>query len=287
MSADARQVCWLNACFKVPADWEIIAYSIEERMGRLEFGTRLGFQGLFSWEPSNRAPDIKALFASFPVRPGKTRKEDQYQTAEVGRFILGWGSAEEPCLAIAFLANAKKLLRWVFPTSGREMRAEEIKPILASVEPNEGDLRRCCAFGLDFRIPAEYRIEHAKIRPADVELLFESPNRARAFFHRWGLPDALLQGRSLEAYYTDFLRSAGAHVRLVRRVELLGMEALEALYSQTGEHHMDRFMGRQWTNGIGRLWHDRIAKRLYACEQIGPSKVALPAFETLFGKARS
>ena len=287
MSVGFRPICWLNACFRVPADWEITAYSIEARQGRLEFGTRRGFQGLFSWEPAARPPDLDALFAAFPVRPGQSRKEDRFQTAEAGRFTLGWGGENEPCLAVGFLPNAKVLLRWVFPTAEPAAREGAIEPILASVEPNDGAFPRYCAFGLDFRLPAVYRLEHAVVKPADVELLFESPQRARVFFHRWGLPEALLDGRSMETYYGDFLRSRGARVREVRRIDIAGMDGAEAVYSQTGEHQMDRFMGRAWTNGVGRIWHDRPAKRLLAFEQIGPDNVKLPAFETVFGEARA
>ena len=286
MSVGTRPVCWLNACFQVPDDWEITAYSIEPRAGRLEFGTRHGLQGFMSWETASRAPDRDVLFSAFPVRPGQTRKEDHFQTAEAGRFTLAWGSESEPCLAVGFLAGPKKLLRWVFPTAVAALREGVITPILASVEPNGGPFRRWCAFGLDFRLPAEYQLEHARIQPADVELVFESDRRARAIFHRWGLPEALLRGLSLEAFYTERLHGAGARVRDIRRVDVRGMDGVEAAYSQTGEHQMDRFMGRAWTSGQGRLWLDRTAKRLLAVEQIGPPNVALPSFESLVGGER-
>ncbi len=234
-----------------------------------------------------RPPELDALFAAFPVRPGKSRKERNFETAEAGRFTLGWGNADEPCLAVGYLPASKKLLRWVFPSAEPAAREDSIKPILRSVEPNDGTRPRYCAFGLDFRLPAIFRIEHAAIKPADVELLFESPQRTRAFFHRWGLPDALLAGRSLDTYYGDFLRSRGARVRELRRFSAAGIDGVEALYSQTGEHQMDRFMGRAWTNGVGRIWLDRPSKRLLACERIGPDNVELPAFETIVGGAHS
>ena len=120
--------------------------------------------------------------------------------------------------------------------------------------------------------------------PADVELAFESRRKARATFHRWGLPELLLQGRSLETFYAALLRARGASVRQIGGATYNGLEGVKASFSQTGEHQLDRFMGRAWTNGEGLLWHDREEKRLYAFEQIGPRGVPLLSSKNVFAR---
>lgn len=285
MNSAVRQICWLNGGFRVPADWEITAYSVEEREGRLEFGNRRGFQALFSWNPCKTRPDRTALLSAFPVPPGgegRKSHKGEFRTAEVGHFVLAWGRADGPCQAMGFWEAERKRIRWIFPTAGEAQLNGVIKPILESAEPNSGPLRRFCAFGLDFRLPAEFRLERVNAQPANVEMVFESSRKVRVSFHRLGLPEALLQGQSLEAFYSTFLRARGASVHLVRPTVVGEWEAVDAAFSQAGEHQLDRFMGRDWTNGEGRLWYDRGQKRLLAFEQIGPPKVSLLSFESIF-----
>jgi len=189
-----------------------------------------------------------------------------------------------PCQALGFWESERKRIRWIFPSGGQAQLDGVVKPILESTKPNSGPIRRYCAFGLDFRLSSDYRIEHVSAQPADVEMAFESPQKVRASFHRWGLPEALLQGRSVEAFYTAFLRGRGASVRQASPAAVGEWEAVKVAFDQTGEHKLDHFMGRIWSNGEGWLWYDRGQKRLFAFEQIGPPKAALLSFDTIFGK---
>jgi len=286
MKTNSQQIRWLHASFCVPAEWEITAYSMAEKEGRLEFCSRHGFQALFSWEPCKIEPDRKTLLTAFPVGAGWAGKgagTEDLHTEEVGCFVLGWRRGDLPCHALGYLKTAQKRVRWIFSGASPEMLAELVRPILVSVNENPGPVRRFTAFGLDFRLPGGYLPEHMLIQPADVEMVFESRQKARLSLHRWGFPEVLLQGGSLETYYATFLRSRGAILRQIKTCPASGglPEMVEAAYEQTGEHKLDRYMGRVWKNGEGRLWYDRTEKRLYAVEQIGPRNVPLLPVESV------
>ncbi len=283
MKTDFQEIRWLHASFCVPATWEITAYSIGEREGRLEFSSRNGFQGLFSWEPCKIEPSRQSLLAAFPERIGKVKGEDVLQTSEEGLFVLGWRATDQPCQALGYLKTAQKKIRWIFPGAAPAVLEKVVRPILASASENLGPVRRYTVFGLDFQLPDTYKPESIQIQPADAELVFESRKKARISLHRWGLPEVLLQGGALEMFYATFLRTRGAILRRIKSFPASAghLEMVEAGYDQTGEHKLDRYMGRIWKNGEGRLWYDREEKRLYSIEQIGPPGVPLLPLESV------
>jgi len=284
MNPVTQAVAWHHARFRVPEDWEITSYSIERREGRLEFSTRRGFQGLISWESCKGAPDSESMMTSFLNRTGRpdaTRRAvgpGDLTTQRAGRFLLGHRKADQPCQAIAHLPEEQKILRWVFAAASPQLVRDTFIPILESFKPNNGPVLDYAVYGLRFRLPASYTLEKMTVLPADVTLVFESDCKTRATFRRWGLPDLVLGGRSLETFYATFLRTQACLPSSVQLASIAGMDAVVARYEQHGEHHLDRFMGRHWTNGEARLWYDRAEERLYALEQIGPRNEPLPAF---------
>ena len=269
-----RTIAWHHIKCAVPAEWEATSYSVEERQGRLEFSDRAGIRGLFSWESCKREPDTETTILSF-LRSRETGVPDtrlaDLKTHPVGEFRLGYAADSSPCQAICYRPDRQKLLRWIFPDARADRLTSIYMPILQSCAPNAGSPREYRLFGINATVPADYEIEQMNVYPANVRMLFESKSKRRLVIRRWGLPELILGGLTLAAFYERFLRSEGYIVTKVQDgLMWRGMPAVQAQYQARGEHQMDRFMGRLWTNGTALLWHDPAEKRIYTIEQIGP-----------------
>ncbi len=286
-----RTVAWHHLRVRVPPEWEVTAYSVEDRAGRLEFGTREGLMGVASWEPCLREPDRRTTMRSFlkrhvanaPAAGGDA--DSDLQTAVEGPFLVGWVDTSLPCQALAYAPAARKLIRWIFepavPRGGGW--PEAVAPLLRSFDFNDGPLAEYGLHGIHVRLPRDYRVEDMVTLPANVMIAFESDlSRRRATFRRWGLPEMLLQGASLAAFHTRILKTHGVAVQDARRCRVNDMEACRLTIDAPREHHMDRFMGRRWPGGTAVLWHDRAAKRLNAFEQSGPRRSEPLPFDATF-----
>jgi len=187
-----------------------------------------------------------------------------------GPFLMGYVGPDWPCQAYAYLDAPFRLLRWIFDPVGPDCpRAEAWAPLLSSFRPNHGPWRDYALAGLTFRLPEDYELETMNVLPANVMMAFESRQRGRVTVRRWGLPERILNGATLDRFHTRVLSAVGAVVREARIASVRGMDGAILRYEERGEHHMDRFMGRLW-EGEAYLWHNREERRLYAFEQAGP-----------------
>jgi hypothetical protein len=284
-----KQLAWFHFKFRIPVEWEITAYSVEDRTGRLEFSTHKGFQALVGWQSCDTAPSVETMMLSFlrgsALNPN--RKEQlsvtDLKTRTVGRFLTGHVGEGFPLQAICYLEKPKKLLHWVFDSYDQQIAEDMWFPILQSFEPNDGDVVQYAIFGLNFGLPGEYALEDMTVLPANVMIAFESAKtKARATFRRWGMPEVVLQGRTLEEFYPWFLRAQGSIAVNVEKSAITGMEAIKASYEHKGEHQMDKFMGRPWKSGEAWLWHDKVEMRIYSFEQIAPPRMPLLRFHEVF-----
>lgn len=289
MASATKQLAWFHLKFRIPAEWEITAYSVEDRTGRLEFSTRKGFQALVGWQPCETAPGVETMMLSFlrgsTVKSGRNEQFSiaDLKTQTIGKFLTGHGAHGLPFQAVCYLEKPRKLLHWVFDSYDERIAGETWIPILESFEPNDCEIVQYAIFGLDFRLPREYALEDMTVLPANVMIAFESAKtKARATFRRWGMPDVVLQGRTLEEFYPWFLRAQGSVVGNVEKSAIAGMAAIKASYEHKGEHQMDKFMGKHWKNGEASLWHNEREMRIYSFEQIAPPKISLLKFDEVF-----
>lgn len=279
-----QSVAWHHAGFDVPADWEVTAYAIEPRQGRLEFSTRRGVEATYSWEPCRRAPSPVSIMNDFLARiaaPDATTRAE-VTIEDCGLFSLGLAGEERPLQALLYRPTEAKLLRWVFD---RRWHADmhTLRRILGSLRANDGAIRTYRLAGLDLRLPAGFEIESMAVYPANVMILFERADRVRVTARRWGLPEVILAGRPLTDFYRGFLAAQGCQVEAIEAAPLGPWEGARARYRQRGEHQLDRFMGRAWRDGLAWLWWQRAERRLYAFETIGPPGRPLPERAAVMG----
>lgn len=287
-------IAWHHYRGTVPDGWEVSLYSIEDRLGRIEFATRNGLEGTLSWEPCEREPDKQTTMTSFLANNILGKKEAQRRglrpedvhTDEVGEFVLGWLEEDMPLQALAYDRTGRSLVRWIFEghTSAKHRR-EIIAPILRSVSFNEDpDVREYNLFGIHANLPTDYKLEYMAALPAAVAMTFEGDeSHARVSLRRWGLAETLVHRRGLEGFYRSVAQRAHILIDSCEAREVEGCEGLFVRYSAPREFHGDRFMARRWNNGIAYVRHDREANRIFAFEQIGPKDYGqLPLSTVLF-----
>lgn len=278
-SEPGERFAWHHVRAVVPQGWEVTAYSVEDRIGRLEFNDRHGLQGIVSWEPCNREPDRLTTMATFLANniigrknADKIRPTDVH-TEDAGLFLMGWLDETTPCQAIAYDQESQHLVRWVFEGhSSKTDRQNILRPILESFDfNNDADVCEYRLHGIRCVLPRDYQIEDIIVLPANVMMSFESEeSKRKAVFRRWGLADMVLGKTDLMRFYEPILRTLSIEVEASRPCHVNGCEARLVSYNAPREHHSDRFMRRRWKNGKAVVWHDPDANRVYTVEQIGP-----------------
>lgn len=286
--ADWTPFAWHHVRASVPPGWEVTAYSVEDRTGRLEFNTRRGLEGIVSWEPCAREPDRLTTMANFLANNIIGRKDarglraSDIHTEEAGPFVVGWLDETRPCQALAYDAAGACLVRWVFEGHGTAAaRHDVIRPILESFDFNDDSA--ACEYrlhGIHARLPRDYKIEDIAVLPANVMMSFEAlTTKRRAIFRRWGLADLVLGRKTLDAFYTPIVKALSIEVEAFAPCRVSGCEARRVRFNAPREHHAERYMRRRWSGGTAVVWHDAAANRVYAFEQIGPEKTEELIFE--------
>lgn len=286
-----NRICWHHVRASVPHDWEVSAYSLEDRAGRIEFATRRGLMATVSWESCTSEPDVETTMVAFlrnNVRTPRTRvmEKSELKTGRIGRFMSGYLDLSVQAQALAYSQKSKKLIRWIFETSsasGFRSWPEVMSPVLNSFDFNDDPLMEYSIFGVHAFLPREYEIEDMVSLPANVMMSFEnSKNKRRVVFRRWGMADMILEGCSLGLFHERVMRTHGISVDSRTSCKVNGMDGCVSIFNAPREHHMDRFMSRRWKNCKAVLWYDREAKRLNAFEQSGPESAPELEFGSVF-----
>ena len=285
---------WHHVAGRVPADWEVSQYAVEDRVGRIEWATRRGLEATVSWEPCEREPDRATTLATFLSnqvarsrggRRAKLRPED-VRTKEVGPFLVGWAGELLPTTALAYDRFGGKLVQWIFEGHSSERgRASLVEPVVAATGFND-DPATCeyDLFGIHCVLPRDYKIEDMAAYPANAMMAFEGDeSHARITFRRWGLADLILEGKTLESLYAEVVRTNGVRVESTEPRRINGCEGFLARFSAPREHHSDRYFMRRWHNGLAYVWHDRAANRIHSFEQVGPKNYGVLPPETVPG----
>lgn len=283
-------IAWHHVRVTVPHDWEATKYSVEDRVGRIEFGTREGLKATVSWEPCLREPSrlttMKTFIQNNIYKKDKRKPVDNVETEEIGNFLVGWSPDPiVPCQALGYNAETKHLVRWIFEGDrSSNYREEIIRPIINSCSFNDSsEEREYSLYGIHCTLPVDYKIEDIVTLPANAMMLFENEeNHRRATFRRWGLASTILGKQDLFDFYKAILRSLNIQAELVTKCTVNNCDGRILKYSALREHHGDRYMRRRWHNGEAIIWYNKEENRIYTFEQIGPEKTKPLDFNSVF-----
>jgi len=272
-----RKTAWLHFKCLLPSDWEPVAFSSHPKEGRLEFANRDGHLARVAWLQCKETPDIAKMMDEFHKVRLKERDKEALKAfsglsfRQAGGFRFGIHKPGSPCQAAIYHQDIKTLTIYTFPSFDEGLFKSLWLPILESYSENAGDFRDWALWGLDFRLPQDFGAIEVSPMPANVSMAFESPRKIRVDMHRWGLPDILLQGRTLEEFYVRFLKAWKCKSLEVSCSSNGPFERVEVSFEKRGEFDMDCLYGRWWT-GKAICWHDKESMRICAFEQVSSRK---------------
>ena len=272
-----QTLAWHHLKCLIPEDWEVTTYALPASEGRLELSTRQGVQAQVSWDTCKTTPDVRRMMTELhrrhlrKSRPQRFLEFQELSTIQAGDFLAGFWETGGLCHAGRFLEEERILVRWEFPDYRPEMLDGLWAPLLKSCEPNAAEWRDYAVFGLHVAFPAEFKPTEVSPFPANATMAFENPAGLNVVLHRWGLPDLVLAGQTLENFYVNALSRSGCRARKTRQVSLSGVDAFEVEYDRRAERGVEKLYGR-WP-GRGVIWRNDEEMRLYALEQTGPRKL--------------
>lgn len=283
-------IAWHHIRSTVPHDWEVTKYAVEDRVGRIEFGTRDGLKATVSWEPCLREPNrlttMKTFIQNNIYKKNSEKRVDEVETKDVGNFLVGWmADPIVPCQALGYNKETQHLVRWIFEGERTaNYREEVIFPILESSSFNDSSIEReYSLYGIHCFLPVDYKIEDIVTLPANAMMLFENEStHRRATFRRWGLASTILGKKDLFDFYNAILRTLNIQAELVSKCTVNNFDGRILKFSSLREHHGDRYMRRRWHNGEAIIWYNKDENRIYTFEQIGPDKTEPLDFNTVF-----
>lgn len=291
---DAKQpkacFAWHHIRGTVPKDWEITAYSIEDRAGRLEFNSRRGREAVVIWDPCNYEPDRAATMATFLANDiigegnAPNLQPADILTNEIGPFLVGWLDETLPSQAMAYKPKSGHLIRWVFEGHASKVNRENvIRPILESCDFNEDEA--ACEYnvsGIHCFMPWEYKVEDSVLLPADVTISFVNETAKRsAVFHRWGLAEIILGTHDLADFYAPILSTRGIAADTCTPCYVDNWDARRLTFKAPEKMRTARTKHHHAHNGIAIIWYDKAENRIYAFEQIGPDETAVLDFNAV------
>jgi len=269
----SRLLAWHGFQCRVPAAWEITAFSTNPERGRLILSTRDGVSAEVSWRRLRAPPDIPRIHAEIhrrwrestaALQPRGDSSAAALVHAERGSLVLSHGSFDEPTHASAVLGE-RTLVHWMF------FRDRDHDVVLDSLASNDTDPRRCAAWSIDVALPARFELAEAEPLPANVTLRFTDVHHHSIILQRWGLASHLLAARSPVEFLASVLHARDRRDIVTSAGTFRGHAAASARFKTAGEAGFDKYLGRHWP-GTALLWHDATANRLNLCEQFHPRK---------------
>jgi hypothetical protein len=261
---------WRQIAFTLPADWEMLQFSLETGKGRCAFADRYGFRAELSWSQVRGEPDYDRMVSDY-----LSRLEREKQLTEPERLKkAGWHGfsgilrGELSSRFGHYLpAPVGCLVEWVliWPNRTRDPALEQT--VLASTAPAPCDDQagqRWRAFGLDLRIPPGAVVEACTAHPARTEFHCTDPHRGdRWTFRRFGMVPTWFRG-DLEAWMRSQARSDTRELRF-RRIAHPDGDALraEGAWIPRSIHlRKGRYTATAWIDPRdGRLYHEEIRLR--------------------------
>lgn len=169
---------------RLPADWEMLQYSLKLESGRCAFADRQGFRFEMTWRRVDGPPDYERMLSDYLSKLSSEGMEDGRRIENAGHAGLAGRTDGNVITRFGcYAAGESCLVELLFPWPGERDKQLEAD-ILGSFgeEPVDRDgCRRWRAFGMDVRAPSSLTMGSCRAEPAFVEWQFVNKRRQPVF----------------------------------------------------------------------------------------------------------
>ena len=276
---------WHWCSFPQPPEWEITGFSAFDQHGDIDFHTRDGFMGRYSWRvlkkgiPDERATISAALRAQIrQIDTARAESLNDPQFLNAGIFVLGHYHESDPCIACAFIPETRVLLQWVFPQWDPGRWRETLQPMLAATVPHSGDFQDWAIFGLHITLPRDWRLTGLNPLPANVSASWENAKHRQVTMRRWGMARAVLEEFTPELLMRKTLMEQNSGIQTLVSQPVGKFPGVHAEFTRRGQFGFEKVVGRWWP-GTADMWINAAENRIYCVEQLG--RPSVPALELM------
>ncbi|MBP5233195.1 MAG: hypothetical protein J6333_07280 [Planctomycetes bacterium] len=283
-------ISWHWCSFPVPDLWEVTGYSAFSGHGDMDFHTRDGFMGRFSWRVLTKgAPDERATLSAalrdhvrqLDEARAATLKDPEFLSA--GPFTIAHYGESDPCMACGFLKDDGVLVQWVFPQWAPELYRRDLAPILKGTRPHQGAFQDWSLFGLLITLPRDWTLRRLDPLPGNVSATWENAKHVQITMRRWAMAKAMLEEYTLELLARKVMLEQNASIKEIHPTTIGGFPGVHVDYLRRGEFGFEKIVGRWWT-GTADMWVNLKENRVYCLEQIGHRRLPRLDFAPLVEK---
>jgi len=186
---------WRQVGVDLPADWECLQFSREWDAGRCAFADRHGYRFELNWRRFKSEPDLERMLKDYAGSLAATWQGIRRVSSAGIEGLTGRRGEEAVSRYGAFLNDIGLLVELVFVHAEKREESLEhsILRTLRAVPPETG-FQRWRAFGMDLRVPEDFRLEECVVEPARVGLRFNGRRKPdRWIFRRYGMVPSWLK----------------------------------------------------------------------------------------------
>ncbi len=166
---------WRHLGIGLPAEWEMLQYSLKMESGRCAFADRYGFRCEMTWQRVDGPPDFDRMLSDYQAKLTEDGMARGHRIENAG--IAGLKGRLNGATVTRFgryAVGESCLVELVFPWPGkRDPDVErEVLQSFQEVPADAAGCRRWRAFGMDVKVPQGLTLGSCRVEPALAEWQF-------------------------------------------------------------------------------------------------------------------
>lgn len=210
MAIKTATVGWQGITLKVPADWSLVGVSGDDKKGYFRVDGPIAAALEVRWSSAaGKPPDLMAKGREFmstlekSCKKGRVKFSSKIKPEEkvANSVVFQWKADRAGQGRLTYCPECDRVLIAQVISSKDENVSSQAPAILGSMKDHRDDgWVDWALYGLEFAVPASYRIEKQQLMSGYLSLAFKS--RAKTLVvERWGLAGTLLGEMELEQWY--------------------------------------------------------------------------------------
>ena len=280
MAEKMTAVGWQGITLKVPADWSLVGVSGDEKKGYFRADGPVASAVEVRWSPgTGKAPDLMVKGREFLATLEKSCQKKKIKFSKNlklnkdanGSVSFTWRGDRLGQGRLVYCPDCDRVMIAQVVSSRDESASREAPIILGSLKDHRDDgWTDWALYGLEFAVPAAYRIEKHVMMSGYLSLSFKKGARTLVV-ERWGLAGTLLAEDGLKTWYRkDAVPDIKGYKVDFEECEIAGHEGLKLDGRRSGIKQMVKAMAYSLTLNphpkflTGFVWHCPDSNRLFS-----------------------